>query len=213
MFQALQLEVMERFTAVEQYFRKSRRFEGDPSQTARGLVFVQIYAIHEYTMVNVTRIATNSIAAHAHTYAELRPSLLALFLDPELCSLRDCGPSKIWDRRIDLLQRATSNQPVLSAAPPLPMDGSHFRHTHVELILRVLGVTRKPTRRLRHLHRIDEVVEKRNLIAHGEETAAAVGRGYSREDIWNTIRQMKSNCLRMIFIVSEHCNDPVKHCR
>jgi hypothetical protein len=213
MFPTLQLEVMERFTGVKQHFRASRAFRGDPSQTAKGLVFIQLYAIHEYTVQHVVRLASAAIAAHAHNYADLRPSLLALFLDPQFCSLRDCSHKNSWDRRIELFDRAASREPISLPQAPLPTDGTHFRHTHVELILKVLGVSRAPTLRRRHLFRIDEVVDNRNSIAHGEETAANIGRRYSRPDIQRTIRQMESVCLRLILIVSEHCGEPTKHCR
>jgi len=213
MFPDLRLEVMDRFTSLEQYFRKSGRYRGQLSQTARGLVFVQIYAIHEYTIVNALKLAIETIASHSHSYSDLRPSLLAMFLNPELCSLRDCGLANVWERRIALLDRAVSRDTVQLSNPPMPNDGSHFRHTQIKLVLKVLGVTRAPTARRRHLYRIDEVVDTRNSIAHGEQTAAEVGRAYSNGDIWTSIRQMKNACLRLVMIVEEHCNEPANHCR
>jgi hypothetical protein len=209
------LKSWRRFTAVEQHFRASlpsARFRGEPSQTSKGLVFVQIYALHEYTVLNVVRIASAAIAAHSHTYADLRPSLLALFLDPQLCSLRDTKPKNIWESRLALFDRATSNDPVSLAGLVLP-DGNHFRHSHINFILRVFGVTRKLTVRRRHLFLIDEIVENRNSISHRGETAADVGRRYSRHDIFRIIRRLESICLRLILIVSEYCNEPAKHCR
>ncbi len=212
MFPTLRLEVMDRFTAVEQYFRASRSFRGDLSQTAKGLAFVQVYAIHEYTVKNVVRIAIDEIAAHSHKYADLRPSLLTLFLDPQLRSLRDCDPKNVWENRLKLLDRSTSEGSVLSV-DVLPGDNTHFRHTQIKLILRVFGVTRAPTVRRRHLYRIDEVVNNRNFIAHGLETPVDVGRRYSRQDITRVIRQMKGVSLRLISLIAEHCGDPKKHCR
>jgi hypothetical protein len=213
MFPSLQLEVMDRFTAVEQYFKTSQRLRGDPSLTAKGLVFVQIYAIHEYTVQNVVLIASQEIAAHGHLYSDLQPSLLALFMEPELQSLRDCPPKDQWKRRLALFERAVSNQPILLTTTPIPKDGSHFRHTHVELILKVLGVKRTLTVRRRHLPYIDEVVQHRNSIAHGGETAGDIGRRYSRQEIRKSIRRMRNICLRLIMIVSEHCKRPTEHCR
>jgi len=217
MFHSLRLEVMERFTAVEEYFRlslpKNARFKGEPSQTSRGLAFVQIYAIHEYTVLKVVQYAVDAIAAHSHSYSDLRPSLLALFLDPQLAALKDCGAKSLWDRRLDLLDKATSDEIVSLPQAPIPADGSHFRHAHIYLILRVFGVARTLTLRRRHLYLIDEVVNNRNAISHGAETAATVGRRYSRGDIFRSIRIMQSVCLRLIFIVSEHCSDPARHCR
>lgn len=91
MFPAIQLEVMRRFTAVKEHFRASRGFTGEPGQISKGLVFVEIYAIYEFTVTNIVKGTTDGLAAHAYTYDALRPSLLALFLDPQLQSLRMCG--------------------------------------------------------------------------------------------------------------------------
>lgn len=213
MFPTLQLEVMDRFTAVEQHFKTSRRLRGDPSLTAKGLVFVQIYAIHEHTVKSVVQIASAEIAAHGHTYADLRPSLLALFLEPELESMSASGPKRRWERRLALFERAVSTQRVSPSSIPLPSDESHFRHPQLSLILKVLGVKRKLTVRKRHLYYIDEIVNHRNSIAHGGETAGDIGRRYSRQEIWRSIRRMRSICLRLIVIVSEHCKQPSEHCR
>lgn len=212
MFPILQLEVMERFTAVKEHFRAARRLKGTSSLTAKGLAFVEIYAVYEYTVKGVMRSAINVIASHAHTYSSLRPSLLTVFLDPELQSLRNVAARNVWDSRLKLLDRSASSQPITAVAT-LPVDGNHFRHPQVELILQVLGVKRTLTLRRRHLYVIDDVVNKRNLVSHGEETAKDVGSRYSRQDIGKIILIMEKVCLRLIEIVSQHCSDPSKHCR
>jgi len=203
---------MERFTTVEQYLRNSPKgpAKRELAQTAKGLSFVQVYAIYEYTVREVTRNAVREIAAHAHAYSDLQFYLLAIFLDPQMRSLRDCPDSDTWKKRFDLLEQAVSDKPVTSVEA-IPHDGSHFRHTQVELILQMLGIRRTLTRRKRHRYEIDEVVVNRNTISHGTETAANVGRRYSRADVKRTIRVMQSICLRLIEIVSEHCNEPSRH--
>ena len=215
MFPALRLEVTERFTAVENYLKAytAREFDGELSQTARGRDFVQVYAIHEYTVKTVVQQSILAVIGHAHALKSLRPSLLALFLDPELTSIQDSGRDKIWAQRLQLFDRAASRDPARLSGTPIPTDGSHFRHSQVQMILRVFGVQRPPTTRRRHLFKIDEVVDHRNAIAHGQETAAQVGGRYSNADIRKTVRQMKSVCLRLITIAEEYCSDPAKHCR
>src|SRR5690349_20616324 len=104
MFPALRLEVTERFTAVEKYLKAytAREFDGELSQTARGLVFVQIYAIHEYTVKSVVEQSILAVIGHAHAYKSLRPSLLTLFLDPEITSVQNSGKDRIWAQRLQL---------------------------------------------------------------------------------------------------------------
>jgi hypothetical protein len=215
MFPNLRLEILDRFTAVNHYFRKSPRDFGAASQiaqTARGLAFVQLYAIYEYTVKSVTHLAISEIAAHGHVYADLRVPLQTLFLDPQLRALQDCGEKGVWERRLLLFEKATDKSPIIPV-DAMPHDGSHFRHTQIEMILQVLGVQKKLTGRRRYLAQIDEVVMNRNAISHGEETAAEIGRRYSRNDIFRRIRFMQTMCIRFLTIVSEHCSKPKRHCR
>jgi hypothetical protein len=213
MFPSLRLEVMERFTAAEQYFRNSPKGLTQPrelTQTAKGLAFVQIYAIYEYTVREVTRNAIIEIATHGHRFSDLKSNLLAIFLDPQMKSLRDCTDKDVWKRRLEMLEQAMSNEPI-TAVIAIPHDGSHFRHTQVELILQMLGVRRTLTLRRKHLYQIDEIVENRNAIAHGNDTAADVGKRYSRADVQQKSRLMQKICLRLIEIVSEHCSRSDQH--
>jgi hypothetical protein len=212
MFPALQLEVMNRFTAVDEHFRRSQKWTGDPALTAKGLMFVEMYAIYEYTVKAVMKAAIQEIAAHAHTYSDLQPWLLAIFLNPQLQSLRDSPAKREWESRFSLLDLAVSSAPI-EAVSALPMDGTHFRHPQLLLVLKSLGIDRIPAARRRHLLVIDDVVEKRNAVSHGSETALDVGRRYSRQEIAKVSRIMKSVCLRLIALAAAHCSDPTKHCR
>ena len=211
MFPSLQLEVMDRFTAVEQFFRKSPK-SGELGQTAKGLVFVQIYAVYEHTVKNITRLAIAEIVAHGHLYSDLSAPLLAIFLDAQLKAIRDCSESRAWETRLDLLEKSLSPTPITAVAT-IPHDGSHFKHTQANIILKSLGIKRKLTVRRHQPYRIDEVVTHRNSVAHGEETARDIGKRYSRPDIWRRIRLIKAVCLRLIAITSQHCSDPVRHRR
>ena len=112
MFQPLRLEVMDRFTAVRAHFRALRKLKGTPAHTAKGLAFVQMYAVYEYTVVTTMQVAIDTIAAHKRPFADLRPSLLAVFLDPMLKSLRDCGAHSVWAGRIDMLDQSCSTTRV-----------------------------------------------------------------------------------------------------
>ena len=211
MFPALQVEIMDRFTAIEQFHRNGPRRSSELAQTTRGLVFIQIYAVYEYTVKTLTRQAILQIASHGHKLKDLRPPLLTLFLDAELKSLRETSDNKVWASRLSIFERSTSDA-VVSAVNAMPNDGSHFRHTQLQVIFRTFGVSRSVTVRKRHLYSIDEIVNNRNSIAHGEETAAELGRRYSHKDVSHLIRLMRKICLRLVFILGEHCSRPELHC-
>src|SRR5438552_5565975 len=89
---------MDRFAAIESFFKATLRLGSSIEQTAKGLAFVQMYAAYEYTARAVVRTAIDAITAHGHRTQDLIPSLIALFLDSELTGLRDCSRANIWPR-------------------------------------------------------------------------------------------------------------------
>ncbi len=155
-----------------------------------------------------------SINAHQHRVRDMTPALMTLYLDRELSSLRDTGLRNVWAARLSLFQRIFSNDVIaLANDTGPPSDGTHYRHTHLITIFNAFGINRSPARRRRHLFRIDEVVNNRNQIAHGEEAASDIGRRYTRSDISHVIRQMKSVCLLLISIFDGFCADGSRHIR
>jgi hypothetical protein len=214
MFPALKTEIEDRFADMALFFDATKGFTGDNEMTAKGLMFVQVYAAYEYTICRVVELAIDAIKAHNHKLRDLSPPLLALFLDPELRSLRDVGHKGVWERRIKLFERAFSAARLdISADTEIPHDGSHFRYTQLEMIFQVFGITRLPVRRRRHIPRINEVVGHRNQIAHGSETAEDVGRRYSRSEISHIMKQMKSVCILQVDVFEAYCDKKVRHRR
>lgn len=213
MFLPLQVEVMDRFTAVEAFFRAANKLRGDHSAAARGLAFVQTYAVYEFTVTNVVRTAIDAIVSHGHRYSALQPNLLALFLHPQLQSLKDCPEKDVWDKRMAALQMVFSDDVATIHNTVLPVDGSYFKHTELLLLFRVFGIERIPARRRRHLFRIDEVCRNRHDVSHGNVTAVELGRRYSSREVWKAIRQVRSVCLLLIHALQRHCSKADNHCR
>ncbi len=60
---------------------------------------------------------------------------------------------------------------------------------------------------------VDEIVNHRNAIAHGDETADLVGRRYTYSEVANRITLMRAICLRLIRIVDEYCSNPQRQKR
>jgi hypothetical protein len=214
MFAPLTTEINDRFAAINSFFLASRDFKGDLAATAKGIVFVLVYAAYEFTVTGVTQTTIDEINSRGYRMKELTPSLMALFLDPEFMSLRDASQKNLWRARLKIFERTFADDlTALSNTTGPPSDASHYRHTHLEMIFSVFGIRGRPTRRKQHLFRIDEIVNHRNQIAHGSETAAAVGRRYTRDEVRQRIRQMESVCLFLVSAFDRFCADPARHKR
>jgi hypothetical protein len=96
MFDPLRSEISARFSAIRSFFSATRNFKGALAATGRGLAFVQVYAAYEFTVKSVIQTSIDSINSHGHKMKDISPSLLALYLDNELKSLRDTGRKNIW---------------------------------------------------------------------------------------------------------------------
>ena len=190
------------------FFKETKHLKDEHAATTKGLMFVQVYAVYEFTVKSVVRVAIDSIRARNYKIKDISPSMMSLFLDPELNSLRDGGRKNEWENRLKIFDRAFSNDPVdLSSETSPPGDGSHYRYTQLLVIFKVFGIRRLPVRRRQHRQRIDEVVNHRNTIAHGQEKAEDIGRRYTRSDILRIARQMKSVCLLLINVFDGFCAD------
>jgi hypothetical protein len=213
MFAPLKSEVESRFSRIESFFKDTQYFKGDSAQIAKGIVFVQVYAAYEYTVTSVFRSALDAIMSHKVPTESLTPYLLAVFLDPQIHSVQDSSATAEWQSRFRLFEMACSKAPAHVGNTVFPKDGSHFRHSQLRLMFDILGIKRFPVQRRRHLGRINEVVDNRNAVAHGGETAEDVGRRYSRTEILHAIRQMRSVCLLLVSAIKTRCAIPSFHRR
>jgi hypothetical protein len=84
---------------------------------------------------------------------------------------------------LELLDSITSETPLAPDDSRFPGDGSHYRVGQVETIWKIFGIAGEPVPHPRLIGRIDELVSKRNAIAHGRETAHEVGRRFSPDEM------------------------------
>jgi|SRR6185312_3259227 len=212
MFLTLRSEVRDRFKVLEKHFKHSPVTPPDVSKTSKGLVFVEIYAVYEYTVRQATQTAIQVIASHNHPFNKLRPSLAAVFLHPQLEALRMCKNDNVWRKRLELMNKADSID-TIAAVNVVPHDGSHFRYSQVQIIFETLGINLPFVRHPRQAWLIDEVVRHRNAIAHGEESPQQIGANFTSADVLSRIQDMREVCLKIITLMSKHCSVPRRHRR
>jgi MAE_28990/MAE_18760-like HEPN len=99
MFLPLQTEIDARFAGIKSFFVATQHFRGEASLIAKGLVFVQLYAVYEYTVKSAVQTAIDSINAFGYKMKDIKPSLMALYLDPEFKSLLDASKKKGLERK------------------------------------------------------------------------------------------------------------------
>lgn len=215
MFATLQAEITNRILAADSFFRTTIMplvtkvavpTSSPTAATGKGLMFVELYAIYEYTVTNIVREGIAELKRHAIPLNIVRLELLGMILDPELAAVSTCGKDRVWETRMKLFQRV--NAPDLATINDsfFPHDGSHYRIEQLQTIWDLFGITAGvlPDIRLKPL--IGELVNHRNEIAHGRETARAVGGRYSITDILNRISGTQGLCVYLVSTMQSHCS-------
>lgn len=214
MFPNLQNEVLARILAAQFFFKSVLSLgKEDTTRVLKGLIFVQLYAVYEFTVVGIVRAALAEIKQRATPINTLRLELLALALHPEVSAVAECSLQRRWSTRIELFQRTDSSDAIGIDDTVFPADGSHYRPAQLQTIWALFGISEPIVPRLRLLPLIEELVDNRNAIAHGRKTGAEVGKSYTDGEIENKILATQEICLHLIQTMEAFCLDPANICR
>lgn len=214
MFTALKAEVTNRILQIEVFFNAIHRTPPDGgipaaesgSMMARGLTFVALYGVWEYTVRTSVEAAILELAKHAKPIRDIRFELLAFILHPECEAAGRCGRDSMWEKRIALFCKTGSVDPFKNDNLPFPNDGSHYRKEQLQTIWRLFGITDDIVPDIRLLGRIEEMIVHRNDIGHGDRTGVEVGCRYSADDMRKIINAVQLLCLHVVTTLELHCS-------
>src|SRR5438105_4682085 len=200
MFASLRSEFVTRFAQVSDTWRVLNDLEAEELaermtqpglRGIKGLFFVQLYSVYEYVIINSFAAVVRQFNGYSIPFQRVRRSLLCLGLHPSFQAIQDLSERRGWQKRVELLMLCDSTVSSSVQDSLFPRDESHFRAAQLNLICEILGL---PSGKLlpnpRVVGWIDEVVENRNAISHGRETADAVGGRYSSTDLDDRLKQL-----------------------
>ncbi len=207
MFTTLSGEIAARLLSIRQFVALTDSLEANSpgeSATCKGLVFVQMYAVYEFTIRGSVQSVLASVKGDGTPPIDLCDEFLTLVLDAELTAAAKAGRPRLWEKRLALLASMSSSNPLSISDTLFPSDGSHYRPQQLRTIWSVLGINNPIVPDLRHLGRIEELVENRNSIAHGRNTADSVGRRYSGGDIKHRLKDVELITSHIVATVQAH---------
>lgn len=174
------------------------------SRSAKGMIFVHNYAVYEYVVVESVRALVRNVNDRGLPLASTRAELLGMALDPEFTSVIGGSLKKTWAGRAGLLQKVRSTTVVAIAEGLFPKDGTQFRPAQLETIWSLFGLpgTIVPAPRLRG--HIEEMVEARNKIAHGNEAPDIVGGRFTIADLEKRIDDTEAVCTHIMSNASSY---------
>lgn len=208
MFELLRNEVDDRLLVCRQQLALIARLEAEfsgVSSACKGMYFVQLYALYEYTLKAAVRALISGLLATTPEMRSVRPEVLALVLDPMWKSVSSSGKETMWDARISVAGAIVSDDRLgVDAAVPFPADGSHYRVRQLHTVWKILGLPEPIVAEPRYMGRIEELVENRNFIAHGEKTPEEVGGRFSHPDLVQRTDDIAAVVSHVVQVMQDH---------
>lgn len=175
--------------------------------TCRGLLFVELYGVYEYSVKTAVQAVLSFIRRDALAPVDIHHNALTLALRGSFDSISNVGPWRTWQKRLNLVSDLESHSPLQSLIDTeFPSDGSQFRASQLQTIWDIFGLSCPILPEKKHIGRVEELVENRNAIAHGRRTAGEVGSGFSFTDMEQRINDVERISTYLLTEMEIHYN-------
>lgn len=162
----------------------------------RGLFYVHLYSALEKTINKAVEQTLLLIDSSNVKNKHFTLAFNAISVQSELRSLKDCGYKNFTQKSIDLFQAVNSGQIKAINETAFSNNLQNIWISTVIEIRKAFGMADlEISPRIRAS--VDEIVDKRNAVAHGRETASDVGER-QRTDILRTKLQLVQDFANMI---------------
>lgn len=183
----------------------ARNQHADEINVRKGLFLVLLYGAFEYSLTRTLTEATVLINACRVEYGHMNELLYGLALDPQLASLTaaEARRDSKWQRRTELFRKQACADPVVLLDSAFAPELQNAKANTIQKMFDVFGITQPALYDPRVKQYIDEVVDKRNAVAHGRESASSTGQAYTTVSLQNLNDQL-SRQVQYTFSVFEN---------
>jgi sulfur transfer complex TusBCD TusB component (DsrH family) len=183
-------EVSHRFAEVQTLLQSIRRgetsedvLERDQVRIMKGLFFVLLYAQFEKSVNLIVDRACLLINSDKVKNANVVPIMHAAVSDAYFRSVINIGPTRKWRSRRELLLRLTSDEIAEIPDGVFAAELQNVWCSTLREIFAIFGIEEDIVPQARYIGYIDEIVDKRNSVAHGRETPSVVGASLVLHDL------------------------------
>lgn len=211
MLTTVRAKVSGRLAEVFQLVEHIRHLESIPpvpdppeAKILRGLFYVHLYAALEYSVSQGVQRFLLAVAELGVLPMHLHARFFSVALDPGFRSIRDLGEAKGWGARVKLIDLQPS-----SVCQPINSDvfGLFLQNVWVErldVLFSCLNIDQPvvpdPAFRLY----IDELVDRRNGVAHGRFSALGVGSARRSPELLTRFNAISATCIHLLDCFEQH---------
>lgn len=214
MLMAVRAESTTRLAEVLQLLEQIRDREAIPpipdppdAKILRGLFFVHLYSALEFTVNKAVEAFLTEAQVMSIAPEHMHPRFYSVALDSNFASLRNIGEDKRWVKRVELIDLlgVSSPQKIDSQLFGLYLQNVWIRK--IEVMFSCLAISQPPVPDPSYRLYVDELVERRNAVAHGRESALQVGSGRRSPDLLIRYTAISATCAHVLdCIEGQHAN-------
>ena len=164
------------------------------SATNKGLYYVYAYGIYEETVRNVVQKTIEELNAKSIRIDECIYELYALIFSAEYDSIYGVGNEHKWEKRWNISDKLLKNSIISISNEIFPTDGKNLRYKQLQSIAKTFGIREKILPRPEIGGDIEEMVNNRNYISHGNKTPKEVGRDVTIKDLQRKLANISEVC-------------------
>ena len=211
MFAPLRTEVAARLVEVRQLLDVVRQLESTPpipdppeARILRALFFVHLYAALEFTVSQGVQRLLQGVEKLKASSNHFEARFHSVVLDPNFNSLRNVGEEKRWSTRVKFFDQQLSSD-VLPINPDIFY--LYLQNVWVEKLETLFAslsidqpVVPDPSYRLY----VDELVDRRNGIAHGRFSAVGIGGAFRSAELNTRLSAISATCTHILDCFEQH---------
>lgn len=170
----------------------------------KGLIFVSMYAAIEYTLTACVSAFLSEIQNERKNQNEYKKYILCASLHAEFNALTDGGVRNSWSKRVRFMDKLKSTDPAFFDATIFPSDGTNISYDQIEMVWKILHLPDPILPDEVHDWMLKELKDHRNAIAHGRETAAAIGSRFTFSVLKSRLREVEVLCGHLVHSFESH---------
>lgn len=172
----------------------------------KGLFYVHLYSALEKTINQVAETTLSYVSSSSRPLREIRPSLLAVALQDQIKSVRGCSSSKVLQKSVSLMESANSSASAIMADSTLSFWLQNVWASTINELLDTFGVNSYRVTGRDKIY-VDEVVDKRNAVAHGRDSAMSVGERFRCIDLETRFNVVQTVTFQVVESFREYCEN------
>jgi MAE_28990/MAE_18760-like HEPN len=171
--------------------------------TAKGLIFVQLYGVIEHTITSSIAKCISYINSDSVKLSEIKPIIMGMALSPDLDSLTQAS-SKKWEKRHDVFQKLEKDIVVRILDDLMPTDGKNINYPQLQSIWKTFCLTDPIFHDNSFRGRMQDIVSNRINIAHGNLSASDIGARVTIQELNDRLNEVSAFCTHFISILEDY---------